>query len=265
MCLLLKFMTTLNNSWLFPPARLTLSDDEVHIWRAFLDQPTFLVERLAETLSADERSKAERFRFKRDKEHFIVGRSLLRAILGGYLDIEPSRLQFRYGTRGKPALDIPGGGTVRFNVSHSQGLALYAFTRDREIGVDLEHVHPIAEADQIAARFFSTGENAVFCSLPASRKDEAFFNCWTRKEAFVKASGEGLVRALDQFEVSLAPGEPAKLLNLDGDPEKASRWSLRELTPAPGYVAAMAVEGQVGHLRCWQHDYCGSPLASFDA
>jgi len=245
-------MTDCDRMWVHPPSDLTLSSNDIHVWRAALDQPTSCFQQLAQSLCAQERVRAERFYFERDRKHFVVGRGILRTILGLYLGIEPSQLQFYYGPRGKPALtETYGGGWLRFNLSHSQGLALYAVTRDREIGIDIEHIRPMPEAEQIAVRFFSVQENAVFRTLPPSQKQTAFFNCWTRKEAYIKALGDGLALPLDQFDVSLAPGEPARLLSIKGD-RAITRWFLQELTPAPDYVAALAVEGQGWCLTCWQ-------------
>lgn len=197
--------------------------------------------------------RAELFHFEQDRKRFIVGRGVLRTILALYLGTEPSRLQFCYGPHGKPYLaDRLGDATLRFNLAHSHELALYAFTRGREIGVDLEYIRYMPGVEQIAARFFSTRENAVLHALPTSQKQEAFFNCWTLKEAYIKAIGNGLAQPLDKFDVSLAPGEPARLLSVEGAPEEASRWSLKALTPAPGYVAALAVEGHDWRLTYWQ-------------
>jgi 4'-phosphopantetheinyl transferase len=205
------------------------------------------------TLPSDELSRADRFYFQKDREHFIVARGLLRAILSLYLDTAPDQVRFSYGPRGKPALAITASqDRLCFNLSHAGGLALYAVANGREVGIDLECVRPISEAEQIAKRFFSSRENAVLQTLASGMKQEAFFNCWTRKEAFIKATGDGLARPLDQFDVSLKPGGPAKLLNVDGNVREASRWSLRELTPAPGYVAAIAVEGYGWRLACWR-------------
>ena len=203
-----------------------------------------------ETLSADERVRAERFYFERDRKRFIVGRGLLRTILGRYLDIKPSRLQFCYQSHGKPVLAEFGAGKLHFNLSHSQGLALYAVTREQEIGIDIEHVRHIPEADEIVKRFFSARENAVFKALPANQKPQAFFNCWTRKEAYLKAIGDGLACPLDRVEVSLTPGEPARLSSI-ADPS-LDHWTLQELTPACSYVGALAVQGQNWSLSCWQ-------------
>ncbi len=240
-------------SWCPPPETLTLGSDEVHVWRATLDQTASRVQSLLHTLAPDERARARQFYFQRDREHFVVARGVLRAILSRYLNREPSELHFCYSPYGKPALDRESGGdTLCFNMSHSHGLALYAVTRGREIGIDLERLRPIPEAMQIAERFFSAHENAVLRALPTSQQPEAFFNGWTRKEACLKASGDGLARPLDQIGVSLAPGEPARLPGVKGDLEEASCSSLQELTPGPGYVAALAVEGQGWQLKCWQ-------------
>lgn len=248
-------MTVLEGLWWSPPADLTLSRSKVHVWRASLDQPGACVERLARVLSPDERARADRFRFVQDRQRFIVGRGVLRTILSRYVGVESSGLRFRYESHGKPALDGPlGPGTVRFNVAHSQALALYAITEGRDIGVDLESLRPIPDAEEIAGRFFSPRENAVFHEVPFDLKTEAFLNCWTRKEAFVKALGDGLTHPLDRFDVSLAPGEPARLLWVEAMPEAVFRWSLRELAPAPGYIAALAVEGHDWHLACWDWD-----------
>ena len=220
-------MKALDYLWNSPPADLAVSSDEVHVWRASLDQPELYVQRLAQTLSADECMRSKRFYFERDRRRFIVGRGILRMILGCYLGIEPSCLKFWYGSHGKPALAEPASGRkIRFNVSHSQGVALYALTCNREVGVDLERLRSISDAERIAKRFFSSQENAVLQALPANLKHEAFFTCWTRKEAYIKARGEGLSFSLDLFDVSLVPGEPAALLHVRGYPQEVSRWSL---------------------------------------
>lgn len=236
-----------------PPSRLKLTTGEIHIWRASLDQPVSRHQRLLQTLSPAERSRAERFRFERDKRRFIACRGILRTILGHYLNIDPDQLQFCYGKRGKPALaDRFGKETLCFNLSHSEGLALYVFARDREVGVDIEHIRDIPEMDQTSERFLSVTERAVFRALPESEKKLAFFSCWVRKEAFIKAIGDGLYLAPDRFDVLSASGEAACLLNMEGDSRGASRWSVQELQPAPEFVAAFVVEGQTRRPHCWQ-------------
>jgi len=233
-----------------PLEELALPHDEVHLWVAALDQIGRQVRRFTCMLSDDERLRASRFHFEPDRQHFIAGRSLLRLILGAYLGVAPSRLEFCYGEYGKPALAAAfGGNELQFNLSHSRGLALYALSRGRRIGVDVEYVRAIPEAEQITRHLFSTRERAAFLSLPLAQRTIAFLNCWTRKEAYVKACGDGLGQGVGHIEVSLAPGEPAQLLAIDRDPRLAARWSLLKLTPAAGYVAALAAEGQGWQLK----------------
>jgi 4'-phosphopantetheinyl transferase len=246
-------MTTLDVLWSSPPIELTLSHRDVHVWRASLDQPARRLGQLAQTLSADERAKAERFHFEKDRRRYIAGQGWLRMILSRYLGIEPGQLEFRYSRRGKPALvQKPGGGTLCFNVSHSHELALYAITRDRDVGIDIEHIRPLPDAGQIVERYFSDQEKTMFRALSPGQKLEAFFNGWTRKEAYLKATGDGLARPLEQFSVSLAPEEPAELVHVAGNPRETSRWSLRALPPIPGYAAAVVVEGREWRLACWR-------------
>lgn len=238
--------------WHSPPIHLTLSSDDVHVWRASLDQPVECLQQLAQTLCADERIRAERFYFEQDRKRFIIGRGILRIILSRYLNIAAEQLQFCYGSRGKPDLVDSGESKLRFNLSHSQGLVLYAVTCDRQIGIDVEYIRPIEEVEQIVKSFFSAQENAMWHNLPVHQRQTAFFNCWTRKEAFVKAVGDGLALPLNQFDVSVAPNEPAKLLAIKGDRSASNRWSMQDLSPAPGYVAAVAVEGHSWQLSCWE-------------
>jgi 4'-phosphopantetheinyl transferase len=225
------------------PAELALG--EVHVWAACLDEPEEAA--LPSWLSGEEEARACRFRFRRDSRRFRVARAVLRGLLGGYLDLDPRELGIAYGPRGKPS--VPG---IHFNVSHSAELALFAFSRDRELGVDLEYERSLPEAGDIAGRYFSPGESAVLHRLPGPERAPAFFRGWTRKEAFIKATGDGLSRPLDSFDVSLAPDEPARLLRVEGDGEASRRWWLEDLRPAPGFAGALAVEGRPSALRCWR-------------
>lgn len=168
-----------------------------------------------------------------------------------YLDLPPSEIRFAYAPRGKPSLE-PNPTDLRFNLAHSYGLAIFGFAGGAEIGVDVEYEGRGIAGDDIAQRFFSTEEVAALRALPPADRTAGFFNCWTRKEAFVKATGEGIAYGLDRFAVSLAPGEPAKLLSTRTDPAEAARWTLCHIDPGPGYVGAIAVEGSIGRLRCWQ-------------
>jgi 4'-phosphopantetheinyl transferase len=210
------------------------------------------VEQLEQTLSSDERDRANRFRVKGDRKRFIVARGALRAILGHYLGIKAGQVQFRYGVHGKPyLLEAINQARLRFNVTHSHQLALYAFARTREIGIDLEFARPMPHLRQTAASFMSACELTLLSELPEGRQQEAFYLCWTRKEAYIKATGMGVQQPLKQLGVSLTPGEPARLLNVEGYPGEICRWSLHSFTPAPGYVAALAVEGHDWHPTFW--------------
>jgi 4'-phosphopantetheinyl transferase len=229
-----------------------------------LDQPDWLVEHLRQWLAPDEQARAGRFHFDHDRARFIVGRGALRSILSGYVGAEPRQLQFVLGPHGKPTL-AASCGRLCFNVSHSKKLGLCAVSRHSEIGVDLEYIRPVADAERIAERFFSAQENAVLQSLPANQRQAAFFNCWTRKEAFIKAIGEGLSHPLNQFDVALVPGEPARFLSIGGDAQEALRWSLYHLSPGVGYTGALAVKGNDWQLSGWEWEipkcYCHKTLA----
>lgn len=240
-------------SWPHPPGDLALGRDEVHVWRARLARPDADVERLRATLMPDEAERAGRFYFEQDRRHFVAARGVLRCLLGRYLGLEPCAVRFRYGSFGKPELaEESGGGCLRFNVSHSRELAIYALSLDRDVGVDIEYMRADFECIEVARSFFSPSEIAALRALPARDRKEAFFNCWTRKEAFIKAQGTGLSYPLSHFSVSLLPGEPARLLEVSGEAREASRWVIRELEPHPEYAAALAAEGNGWKLKCWQ-------------
>jgi 4'-phosphopantetheinyl transferase len=225
----------------------------VHIWYTSLEQPETRVCQCAQLLSEDERKQASRFHFERDRRRFIVSHGVLREILSRYLDVAPDQVQYRHGLRGKPYLAVSSDGyDLQFNMAHSNEVALYAIASGREVGIDLEYVQPIADVEQISSRFFSLREDATLRSLPETQRLEAFFSCWTRKEAYLKAVGDGLTRPLNHFDVSLKPGEPTKLLHVEQAPQETDRWSLQTLVPAPGYVAALCVEGHDWQLACWR-------------
>jgi 4'-phosphopantetheinyl transferase len=156
---------------------------------------------------------------------------------------------------GKPYLVSPSAPrTLAFNLSHAHGLLLVAVTYDRRIGIDVEYTRPpLPDVEHIAERFFSVEEKEALRALSSTARNEAFFRCWTCKEAYLKARGLGLSMPLDRFQVAVIPGQPARLLHVEGDLEEASRWSLRELVPAPGYVATLAVEGGGWRLSCWRY------------
>jgi 4'-phosphopantetheinyl transferase len=248
-------METAAQEWREPTANLTLDADEVHVWRAALEQTPGRLERLGGTLVPEESERAARFHFARDRRRYIAGRGLLRDILSRYLNLPPDSLRFRYTPYGKPYLvEECGGGWLRFNVSHAGELALYALSRGRELGVDVEQIRTDIEHTEIASQFFSRQEVASLLALPEHLRQDAFFLCWTRKEAYVKGVGEGLSLPLHSFDVSLTPGEPASLLAVRGDAREATRWTLRALEPGAGYCAALVAEGDGWQLKCWQWD-----------
>jgi 4'-phosphopantetheinyl transferase len=241
--------------WLKPPPGIVLGADEVHVWRAPLTHDGDRLERLRGTLAPDECERAARFHFERDRRHFIAARGLLREILSRYLGLSPNRFRFGYTAYGKPHLaDERTGAALRFNVSHAGELALYAISRERELGIDIERLRTDIEHRQIAAQFFSKQEVAALSALPECLQQEAFFLCWTRKEAYIKGIGEGLSLPLDSFDVSLTPGAPASLLAVRGDVGEAARWTLRALEPGAGYHAALVAEGRGWHLKCLEWD-----------
>ncbi len=244
-------------AWSAPPERLELGRAEAHVWRIGLERPSASVRQLRSELSADEEERAQRFHFDRDRVRFIVSHAALRRILGAYVDRPPGELRFCCGSKDKPdLLDDCRGWEVRFNLSHSGDVALLAVTGAREVGVDVERIRPLDRRDQLARRFFSPQEVAVLAGLPPESRSEAFFTCWTRKEAYLKAKGGGISIGLDQFDVSPVPGEPAALLSHRSDPAETTRWILHDLRPGPGYAGALAVEAPCDRVRClaWEEE-----------
>ena len=206
-------------------------------------------------LSADEIARADRFVTGTLRSHFAVGRGLTRVILASYTGVAPAEIAFAYGPQGKPSLAHPES-RLRFNISHSHGVALFAVTIDRDVGVDVERVRPDISFEAIAEDFFSPEERDVLRAVPGPDKARAFFDCWTRKEAFIKARGEGLSFPLDAFDVSVHP-DPPRLVATRPDRDEASRWSLYDLEiGAPRFVGTIAVEGPGWTIRrfAWPAD-----------
>lgn len=250
-----EYLKPVFSSFAHPPSDLELPHHEIHIWLADLDESGSQLDKLVKTLSVDERMRAANYHFERDKKRYLLRRGILRAILGLYLQVEPDRVSFQYSRYGKPALaDTFGDEMLHFSLSHSDNIALYAFTRHCEIGVDIEHLSEVSEKEMIAKRFFSRKEYDSLRSLPEEQKRESFIRGWTCKEAFIKALGEGLSHELDDFEVSMIPGEPAKLMKVKGDSEEASRWTIQYLKPDPEYVGAFAVKSRKFETKLWRWD-----------
>jgi 4'-phosphopantetheinyl transferase len=213
---------------------------EAHIWQADLESLA-LPEKWVEILSQDENERASRFRFDRDKRRFIICRTLLRVLLGNYLGLAPADVVFHYSSHRKP--NLAPTSDIRFNLSHSGERAVMAFIRGRELGIDVEQIRQDFEAQSVAERFFSSAEREALARISPEISHEAFFHCWTRKEAFVKAKGDGLFLPLDQFDVSLIPGQPAQLLETRPNSEERNRWSLCALDVGDQYAGALVVEG----------------------
>ncbi len=233
---------------------IQLPGDEVQVWRVDLDAICNEELRWQKSLSPDEQKRAGRFHFARDRQRFIAARSVLRMILGSYLKINPAALIFSYSKKGKPSLALAHtGNNIMFNASHSHGTALLAFDRGREIGVDVEQIRQDFDPAAIAQRFFSVAEQQELAGVPADDKVEAFFRCWTRKEAYIKATGDGLSLPLSQFDVALGRSEENALLATRPDPGERERWLLREVPAGSGYVAAVCVEGKDWKLKHWLH------------
>ena len=237
--------------WTSPPRTLELSPNEVHIFRIDLNRAQKEVETLRRLLDAVECERADAFYFDRDRNHFIVARAVLRMILGDYLNSNPAKLDFRYSEHGKPSLASSEHSKMQFNVSHSFGLCLCAFASEREVGIDVERIRDGPASEGIAENYFTPREVAALSALPIHQRNEGFFNCWTRKEAYIKARGQGLSLPLDSFEVSVAPDEPAQLFDGESIAGDEREWSLRAIYPGDGYCAAIVAEGRDWTLRTW--------------
>lgn len=259
--------------WRPGPVSPEIESGDVHVWRVSLDTPSSVD--ADEILSEDERVKAARFHFERDRRRFIKAHSALRIILARYpgmpetrqrdaayprargeensaLNCGPAELEFELNGYGKPSLvSRPKPSGLRFNLSHSHGIALIALTRDREVGVDIEFMRPDFAGGEVAEHFFSPLEVAQLDSVSPALRTEAFFNCWTRKEAYIKARGEGLSLPLAEFDVTLIPDSPAAMVGNRLDPGEVSRWAFQELFPAADYAATFAVEGGYSQIRLW--------------
>jgi 4'-phosphopantetheinyl transferase len=232
-----------------------LPPSEIHVWHAALDEASRERD-LLPLLCGDERRRAQRLRFEEHRRRFTAAHAIARLILAEYLDLRPHEISFTFGKHGKPRVeDAQNPGGLTFNMSESQGHALYAVTRRHAIGVDIECIREMSGMDDIVADVFSPAEQAAYARLPARQKLDAFFACWTRKEAFIKALGRGLSLPLASFDVSLEPDAPPCLLKLDGGLGEVSRWAIHDLNPAQGFAGAVAVEARDFTLRCrnWPH------------
>jgi 4'-phosphopantetheinyl transferase len=232
-----------------PGALIELPAGEVHVWHAGLELAETHWRQAVATLAPDERERAARFRLERHRRRFVAARGLLRQILGAYLGLDAGGVCLAYTANGKPGL-AASEARLAFNLSHADGLAIYAVTRDRQVGIDVERVRPMADLLEIAGQHFSAREKDLLARLSGARRRTAFFRAWTCKEAWLKSSGVGLAFPLARVEVTISDSEPSRLLSVEGDAFAAKRWSLHELRPRPGCMAALAVSGTIDRCLC---------------
>lgn len=233
--------------WQWPPAELGLAEDEVHVWRVGLERP---FDPFLPLLSVAERERAARFHFARDRQRYVVGRGVVRTVLGRYLGADPAALVLDVTKFGKPFLV---GQALAFNLSHSRDVGLLAVCRSSVVGVDVEEKRPLSNLLSLAAHVFSPTELETLHTLPPAQQIEAFFNGWTRKEAFIKAIGEGFSYPLTTFDVTLLPQEPAKIVQVGGSAVAAAQWSLHLLPPLPGFASALVLKA--GKWRLWGWEF----------
>jgi 4'-phosphopantetheinyl transferase len=239
-----------SKTWERVPSGKKLGKNSVHVWTVSFRKDGCDITQFLQYLSADEIMKAERFRFEKDKKRFMTMRSVLRNILCSYLEIGAADIEFCYNQFGKPFIsETINPRNISFNASSSHGVALIAIALEKDIGIDIEYISRDCEHVEIASEFFSDREQNEFLTLTDATRIEAFYNCWTRKEAFVKAMGEGLSFSLKDFDVSLAPNYPARILDIRNIDQKAADWNLIDINAGCGYKAALAVKGDIGELR----------------
>jgi 4'-phosphopantetheinyl transferase len=239
--------------WHVAPADLDLSATQIDVWRIPVSEESEdALQSLESILSADELKRARRFHFRHDRIEYTTARANLRRILARYTRSEPRQLAFTYAAMGKPMLAGPSADSgISFNLSHSHGLAVCAVACGREVGIDVERLRQRESSDQIAERFFSPREFIAYQQIPEAQRLRAFFECWTRKEAFLKARGSGLAFPLDRFDVSLGLGNPAALLHVADEPDASTRWIMADLNLGPDHVGALAHEAPAVELRTW--------------
>ena len=239
---------------------LVLKGDEVRLWCVGLEATEAELGLCRSWLSEEERERADRLHFIHHQRRFVLSHGVLRWLLGHYLKLPPESIKYSYGLKGKPH-SADAKHRVDFNMSHSGSLAVYAFTSSEQmgvdIGVDVEQVRPVPDMNDLAARFFSREEVADLAALDESHRREGFFNCWTRKEAYIKAIGDGLSVPLDAFSVSLRPGVPAQLLSIDGEESARSKWILHHFVPEAGYVGALGYRAPARKLVVEQRKRAG--------
>jgi 4'-phosphopantetheinyl transferase len=229
---------------------LKLLPGEIHMWLIPEVQNENMMKVLSHKLNDAEKEKASRYYFEKKRRQYIITRGVLKILLEVYTRRNSEQFQIVQGIYGKPFMRSEEE-EIHFNISHSEGLSILGFSKEAPLGVDIEIIREIPERDEIAEKYFSKKENNIYKTIPEEYRTKAFFNCWTRKEAFIKAIGEGFSKPLDQFDVTFLSNEKTKLISIDGDTRKADEWSLQELKTAQGYVSAFAVKKRKFRLSCW--------------
>jgi 4'-phosphopantetheinyl transferase len=244
----------LNNFvWRLAPDSIEQMEHVINVYRIMLDISDGDIEDMARLLAPEERQRADRFKFPKHRARFIACRAQLRLVLAGFNQLPPDSLVFTYNQFGKPSLtNACGGSSIQFNVTHSHDLGLIAVTTGMQVGIDIERIRPDIDFRHISRQFFAKGEVKSLMSLPPEQQVEAFYTCWTRKEAFLKARGEGLTIPLDHFEVSLKPDEPPRLLHSSPTIQGLADWTFSDIKPGTGYTASLAVNRRDWQFNCWQ-------------
>ena len=246
-------ISTPDQPWLAPPETLPLRKGEVHVWRGIVDIPSAALQVFETVLSPDERERAHRFRFPQHQQRFIAARGMLRSLISRYLHIQPEKIKLGLGPQGKPFVENTGRSPLYFNVSHSQKIAVFAFSPDFEVGIDVEGPQPRMDYHGVASRVLSNQEQQWIQDLPESRKKSALLTAWARKEAFVKAIGTGLAFPLRNLTVTLLPEQTPQLVHID-DPSLADKpWTIHALYPRSGYAAALVVAGHTETICLWDY------------
>jgi 4'-phosphopantetheinyl transferase len=245
--------TSLKMYWALAPKTTRLDPGQAHLWAAVSNEFVDQAPKLGALLSPAEQATAERFRLVEDRNRYVIRHGLLRLILGRYLEQRPSAIEFQHGAYGKPGLRMDGAGPhIFFNTSHSAEIAICAITSACPIGVDVERMREIPEIEGIARQFFVPNETRTLMALPAESRMQAFYNCWTRKEAFLKATGEGIAESLAKVEVTVAPEDKPRVVSASGDREAQEQWQLQPFSPASGYLGCVAYKNAVLALNQWR-------------
>jgi len=240
--------------WPLPPDAIRIESGQVHLWATGMNDFADQAPALAVLLAPEEQVRAARFKFAEDRNRFVIRQGLLRLILGRYLRLLPSTIQFQQGRYGKPEVrtEAAGGAPLFFNTSHSSEIAVCAITSACPIGVDIERMREIPEIQNIARRFFLPRETRTLMALPADSRLRAFYSCWTRKEAFLKATGEGIAESLAKVEVTLAPDDMPGVVSVAGDLRASEPWQLQPFSPASGYLGCVAYRNTAFALSQWR-------------